>query len=82
MQQIEGLLTRFCFLHARMQARLKQWHDTDQASYGYQQMSLLDMPYLHRIQNQLWDELDDCCLHSVGGKNGDISRARSRHITS
>ena len=50
MQQLEGLLTRFFFLHARMQHKLKQWNDTDQAAYGYQQMSLLDMPYLHRIQ--------------------------------
>lgn len=62
MQQLEGLLTRFFFLHARMQHKLKQWSDTDQASYGYQQMSLLDMPYLHRIQGQLWDDIDDATL--------------------
>ncbi|BCS35276.1 halogenase [Luteitalea sp. TBR-22] len=62
MQQLEGLLTRFFFLHARMQARLKAWSDSDQASYGYQQMSLLDMPYLHRIQGQLWDDIDDATL--------------------
>jgi hypothetical protein len=62
MQQMEGLLTRFFFLHARMQARLKQWSDTDQATYGYQQMSLLAMPYLRRLQDQLWDDLDDAAL--------------------
>jgi len=62
MQSIEGLLTRFFFLHARMQARLKQWYDSDQASYGYGQMSLHDMPYLLRMQDQLWDELDDDAL--------------------
>ena len=62
MQQLEGLLTRFFFLHARMQAKLKQWNDVDQGSYGYQQMSLLDMPYLHRIQGQLWDDIDDATL--------------------
>ena len=62
MQQLEGLLTRFFFLHARMQAKLKQWSDADQASYGYQQMSLLDMPYLHRLQGQLWDDIDDATL--------------------
>jgi hypothetical protein len=62
MQQREGLLTRFFFLHARMQAKLKQWNDVDQGSYGYQQMSLLDMPYLHRIQGQLWDDIDDATL--------------------
>ncbi len=62
MQQLEGLLTRFFFLHARMQARLKHWSDADQASYGYQQMSLLDMPYLHRIQGELADDIDDATL--------------------
>ena len=58
MQQIEGLLTRFFFLHARMQARLKVWNDTDRQSYGYQRMSLHDMPYLLRMQDALWDDLD------------------------
>jgi hypothetical protein len=62
MQQLEALLTRFFFLHARMQHKLKQWNDADQASYGYRQMSLLDMPYLHRIQGQLWDDIDDATL--------------------
>jgi hypothetical protein len=62
MQQMEGLLTRFFFLHSRMQARLKQWNDSDQATYGYRQMSLLDMPYLRRLQDQLWDDLDDAML--------------------
>lgn len=62
MRQLDGLLTRFFFLHGRMQHKLKQWHDSDQAVYGYQQMSLLDMPYLHRIQGQLWDDMDDAAL--------------------
>ena len=55
-------MRRFFVLHARMQQMLKQWHDSDQAAYGYQQMSLLDMPYLHRIQGQLWDDIDDATL--------------------
>lgn len=62
MRQLEGLLTRFFFLHARMQHKLKQWHDIDRAAYGYQQMSLLDMPYLHRIQGELSDDIDDATL--------------------
>jgi hypothetical protein len=45
-----------------MQAWLMAWSDSDQVSYGYQQMSLLDMPYLHRIQGQLWDDIDDATL--------------------
>lgn len=62
MQQIEGLLARFFFLHARMQQRLRRWYEADTASYGYQRMSLLDMPYLHRIQGQLCDDIDDATL--------------------
>lgn len=62
MQQLEGLLTRFFYLHTRMQQKLKQWSDADRTGYGYQQMSLLDMPYLKRLQGQLDEELDDAAL--------------------
>jgi hypothetical protein len=62
MERIEGLLTRFFFLHGRMQHRLKQWNDSDQASYAYRQLSVLDMPLLRRLQDQLWDDLDDDAL--------------------
>ena len=41
---------------------MKQWSDIDQATYAYQQMSLLDMPYLHRLQDQLCDDIDDATL--------------------
>ncbi len=62
MRQLEGLLTRFFYLHARMQHTLRTWSETDTASYGYAQMSLLDMPYLKRLQGQLDGELDDAAL--------------------
>jgi hypothetical protein len=45
-----------------MQHLLKQWSDADQATYAFQQISLLDMPYLHRLQDQLWDDIDDAML--------------------
>lgn len=62
MARVEGLLTRFFFLHGRMQRRLKEWSDADQASYAYRQLSVLDMPMLRRLQDQLWDDLDDEAL--------------------
>jgi flavin-dependent dehydrogenase len=60
MQQLDGLLTRFFFLHTRMQAKLRQWDVDDTAnSYGHGHVNYMDVPYLKAIQGSLADTLTD-----------------------
>ena len=60
MQQLDPLLTRFFFLHTRMQARLRQW-DVDDATkaYGHGHVNYMDVPYLRALKQSLADGLTD-----------------------
>ncbi|MBA2356600.1 MAG: halogenase [Acidobacteria bacterium] len=60
MQQLDGLLTRFFFLHTRMQARLRQWNEADTPTgYGHAHVNYMDVPYLRTLQRGLADPLTD-----------------------
>ncbi|HTU99010.1 MAG TPA: NAD(P)/FAD-dependent oxidoreductase [Luteitalea sp.] len=60
MQQLDLLLTRFFYLHTRMQAKLREWDAEDVSkAYGHDYLSLLDVPYLRTLQESLADELTD-----------------------
>jgi hypothetical protein len=60
LQRLDGLLTRFFFLHGRMQAKLRQWHDADHVNrYGHAHVNYMDVPYLKALQAGLADTLSD-----------------------
>ena len=60
MQQRDPLLTRFFYLHTRMQAKLRQWDLDDTAnSYGHAHVNYMDVPYLKALQQGLADPLTD-----------------------
>ena len=60
MQQLDGLLTRFFFLHGRMQAKLRHWHDEDHVNrYGHAHVNYMDVPFLKALQASLADTLSD-----------------------
>jgi hypothetical protein len=63
MRSLEPLLYRFFLLHARMQRRLRHWHDNDAANrHGRGYVNFMEVPWLKSLQTSLGDTLDAVAL--------------------
>lgn len=63
MRTLEPLLYRFFLLHARMQRRLRDWHESDRDSrYARRYVNFMDVPWLKGMQASLADPLDKAAL--------------------
>lgn len=64
-QSIDPLLRRFFALHVSMQDYLRDWHHQDSSKLVEGFASVVDEPYLWRLQNELDAEHDDASLRAT-----------------